>query len=488
LTAVEWLLAVPSGGIADGEILMRILTTGAVPTWEVWYEASSGFAVLRGVDQFGVVLYSPAGGVPVKGVLTHVTVEFVNYGSSFDASIFGQEVGSQSRGGDFVNVPSGNVGQVTSVSAGYTRGLADTALGHIRVLTDSDFYDMYSTLLAYPGEHAGSRIERLCGAAAIPFEAGGTLTTASRMGAQAPGQVLPLLADCVAVDGGILSERTSGLGLRYVPRVALENQSVALTLSYADFQLAEVPTPVDDDAYTRNDVTASRSGGSSARVREETGPMSIAAPPAGVGLYDESVTLNVELDGDLRDQAGWRVHLGTVDEPRYPVVSVNLAHPSITAALRAQILAVREGDRIAVTGLPSWLPPGDLSQLVRGVTETITGFEHRVSFSCSPESPWRVALLGDSTLCRLDSGGSQVAVEAAAGATSLSVATSSGTVWTTADVPFDAVVGGERVTVTAVSGATSPQTFTVTRAVNGVSKVLPVGADVRLYQPAVLAL
>jgi hypothetical protein len=216
--------------------------------------------------------------------------------------------------------------------------------------------------------------------------------------------------------------------------------------------------------------------------------MSVAAPPAGAGLYDEAVTLNVRADGDLRDQAGWRVHLGTVDEPRYPVVAVNLAHPSITPTLRTQILAVREGDRIAVTGLPSWLPPGDLSQLVRGIQDTITGFEHRISFSCSPESPWRVALLGDSTLCRLDSGGSQVAVEASAAATGLSVATTSGPVWTTTDVPFDAVIAGERVTVTAISGATSPQTLTVTRAVNGVSKVLQVGADVRLYQPAVLAL
>lgn len=171
LTSVEWLMAVPSGGITDGEILMRIQMTGAVPTWEVYYEASSGFAVLRGLDAGGTEVYSPAGGVLAQGALTQITVEFVNYGSSFDASIFGQEVGSPSRGGDFVNVPSGNVGAVTSVAAGPSRGLADTALGHIRVLTDSDFYDMYSVLRAYPGEHAGARIERLCGAASIGFEA-----------------------------------------------------------------------------------------------------------------------------------------------------------------------------------------------------------------------------------------------------------------------------------------------------------------------------
>lgn len=67
---------------------------------------------------------------------------------------------------------------------------------------------------------------------------------------------------------------------------------------------------------------------------------------------------------------------------------------------------------------------------------------------------------------------------------SLSVATTgpSGITWTTdpADLPFDLAIAGERVTVTAVTGTTSPQSMTVARAVNGVSKALPAGADVRL--------
>ena len=36
--------------------------------------------------------------------------------------------------------------------------------------------------------------------------------------------------------------------------------------------------------------------------------------------------------------------------------------------------------------------------------------------------------------------------------------------------PFDINVAGERITVTAITGSSTPQTFTVTRAVNGVSK------------------
>jgi hypothetical protein len=107
-----------------------------------------------------------------------------------------------------------------------------------------------------------------------------------------------------------------------------------------------------------------------------------------------------------------------------------------------------------------------------------------------PESPYHTALLGDALLGRLDSGGSQLAADALATDTSLLVTTTSGPLWTTsaADWPFDVRIAGEQITVTAVSGASNPQTFTVTRSVNGVVKPLPIGADVRLNQPMTLSL
>jgi hypothetical protein len=52
-------------------------------------------------------------------------------------------------------------------------------------------------------------------------------------------------------------------------------------------------------------------------------------------------------------------------------------------------------------------------------------------------------------------------------------------------VNFDITVGGERMTVTNIAGGSSPQTFTVTRSVNGVSKTHLVNTPVRLFQPGV---
>jgi hypothetical protein len=48
-------------------------------------------------------------------------------------------------------------------------------------------------------------------------------------------------------------------------------------------------------------------------------------------------------------------------------------------------------------------------------------------------------------------------------------------------------VGGERVTVTNITGASSPQTFTVTRSVNGVIKAHSAGAEVHLWSPVYFA-
>jgi hypothetical protein len=70
----------------------------------------------------------------------------------------------------------------------------------------------------------------------------------------------------------------------------------------------------------------------------------------------------------------------------------------------------------------------------------------------------------------------------------LNVVTPTGPVWSGVDAPFDIMVGGERIRVTVVTGTTSPQTFTVTRSINGVVKGHSSGADVELFHEAIYAL
>ncbi|GGV86691.1 hypothetical protein GCM10010294_67610 [Streptomyces griseoloalbus] len=56
------------------------------------------------------------------------------------------------------------------------------------------------------------------------------------------------------------------------------------------------------------------------------------------------------------------------------------------------------------------------------------------------------------------------------------------------DLPFDVRTGGEVMRVTRITGTTSPQTFTVTRSINGVVKSHAPGQDIRLASPVYVAM
>ncbi|KIQ67062.1 hypothetical protein TR51_06685 [Kitasatospora griseola] len=494
-TMLRFLIAIPSTGAGNNTALCFVNSTGSVKAWDVYYSTAGGGTLgLRGRDATGYIVYdSGASGFALDGQLAQVSMELVQNGPDINCALNVMIIGQSGIAGPSGTASSQTVGSLTYIAIGGAS--VDTAVGHVRIQTSSaaptDQFDLQQQLVAYAGETAADRISRLCGLVGADFELIGSASDTVAMGVQTSTTVLDLVEEAALADGGKLFERTSAAGLGYRTRVSMENQSAGLTLSYAAANLAQVPTPVDDDQYTRNDITASRKGGSSARATLTEGPMSVLPPPAGVGRYDTTVALNVQSDDSLADQAGWRMHLGTTDEARFPQISVNLAHPSFTASstLRSAALALKSGDRLAITDMPAW-SPNDVSQLVLGWAESIDHFQHRITFNCQPESPYRTAVLDSATYGRLDTGGSSVAVAAGPSDTSVLVATLAGPLWTTSpgDFPFDVVMGGEQVAVTNIVGATSPQTFTVTRSVNGVTKTLPVGADVRLAQPMILAL
>jgi hypothetical protein len=491
---VRFLLSIPSTGSTDGATVCRVSTTGTAARWEVYYGTSSNGALgLRAFDTSGTLISdSSLIGFGTNGFPLRVSVELREVGSDISWSIGIDKVGQNAL--YFSGTLAGrSVAVAQSISITPDSNMSTVAVGHIS-LQDSitSIFDIGGPLIAYATEGVGSRLRRLCAEEGIYYEelVDAANDWAVTLGPQRITDLTTLLHEAAAADASLFVEAVSALGVGRRSRWSMYNQAPALALSYPGGQLAAVPTPVDDDQYTRNDITLGRVNGSSARATQSTGPLSVLAPPAGVGRYDTQVTLNIASDYDLANHAGWRLHLGTVDEARYPQISINLAHPTFVSnpGLRAQALAVRPGDRIAITSPPPWMPPDDISQLALGFTETIDHFEHRITFNCAPESPYRVAVLDDATLARLDTDGSQLTDDITATATTFNVAVISGQLWTTADVPFDATVGGERLTVTAVSGVTSPQTVTATRSVNGVTVAHHAGDDIRLFQPMILAL
>jgi hypothetical protein len=487
-TQVRFLMYLPSS-LPDLTQLVRVGSTGSATYWTVAY-GTGGTLYLQGFSSDGTTVLFDSGalafGVDTERAL--VSMELTQNGPDIQWALAVDVIGGSAlaTGATF---SSATVGMFTYVTVDPGLSVPDGVFGHIAVQPDvTSLSSIHQSLIAHVGETASGRLQRLCSEQSVNFTFLAPVST-DTMGPQLPEEFLTLLQECVDVDQGILFERETAFGLAYKSRNFLYNESPRASFSYTDAHLSDIPRPVPDAKLVQNQVTASRPQGSSAVATQETGPLSIQPPPFGVGLYADAPTLNLELDSDLPLHAQWRVHLGTVDEPRYPAISVNLARPEV-ASLRFDALDVLFGSRITVSGVPSRLG-GDLSLLVIGIQETLTLFEHRITYVCQPYSPYLVAVAGTvGTSAKADTSGSTLAADMAPSDTSVSVATVSGDVWTTSagDFPFDVTVTGEQMTVTGITGTTSPQTFTVTRSVNGVVKTHQAGESVSLTDPAIVAL
>jgi hypothetical protein len=386
----------------------------------------------------------------------------------------------------FDNTIAGTNGNVTSVRfpSGYTTARPNWVFGHISVW-GKQFTLFNYQMYGYRRETATERLARLCAEEGVPIEITGTSDTL--MGPQGLDTFLNLLRECETADDGVLYDGR-GPGLAYTARTVRYNAPTALTADMAADppQVDDPFAPVDDDQRNRNLVKVDRKKGSSATYEDNFSDLGTQA----IGTYDSSVTVNFDDDDGLYDRAAWEVHKGTVDAPyRHPSLNLDLA---ATPAVAPGWLAAGVSSRVDVANVTSKAtqhPPGNVDLLLEGWAEQLSPFDWDVAGNCSPFTPWRVGVIegGGDTAWRIDSGSSTLAAGAAVGATSLSVASSDpAEVWSTAagDYPRSVDVGGVEVTVTAVSGASSPQTFTVT----ALPYALTAGWTVRLWRPPTIAL
>jgi hypothetical protein len=382
--------------------------------------------------------------------------------------------------------PSTSVGAITylstaSVDPVFYQGLGGVptaSIAQVAVYT-TPAGDHYQAGRGYTGEPAADRIARLCAEEGVPVAV--TAGPSEPMGPQPAGALLALLRECEAADNGRLGE--AGWGLSYRPRSTLYNQAVAFTLVGSQGEVADPFAPTKDLQRRRNEWKISRPNGSSAVYADKEDQKK--------GRLDDSATINVASDNVLIHHAQWRVGLGTTPGYRYPSLSTDLGrHPGLIAVWQALHL----GDRVQAVNLVQQHPPGIVDQLVEGRRQTLRGRTGwSVTLITSPARPFTVFVLEDLDLGRLDADASTLAVGVDADDITLSVVTASGPLLTTTaaypgDFPLAGELGGENVTVTAISGATSPQTVTVTRGVGGFTKQHPAGTALRLWQPGQLAL
>lgn len=507
---VMFLFSAPAG-FTVGTGIIRVVT--ASHRWELVYVSTNNLR-LRGLDYQNNVDFDETFPFTVTDTEYLITMHWRRHSSGHTVELWSEVPGANVVIQDIdsptsiVNTPIRNVQLNWAVTA------TDFYIGHVVVFQhkagdaediDSPYQLSSSALVAFTGERADVRFDRLCREEGISHEVIDPLVideaffdvsgVGQEMGVQRSQSLIELLRECEETDGGTLYEMTTDFGLGYRTLETITSQEATVALSHGNHELTEQPVPKRDTNRIVNDGTVSRIGGTEERVVDTTSKMSIHPYPAGVGRFNSQKSLSLHSDTQLSNQAGWMVHLGTVAEPRYEKIGVNFAHSTFidNPTLRRTCLTVRPGDRVDVTDVPARLGYDDISQLAIGYTEEIDQFQHKISWNSVPEEPYRVAVIGRDGYDRIDAANARLPVDITSTATSFTVTSLDGTTWIDSagyadKFPFDIRVGGERMTVTAITGTSADQVFDVTRSVNSVVKGHPAGTFVNVFNPVYLGL
>jgi hypothetical protein len=184
------------------------------------------------------------------------------------------------------------------------------------------------------------------------------------------------------------------------------------------------------------------------------------------GAAGRDITFYTSTDGETWTQLGTTVTQAGVTSIHSGTAEVNVGAynngGSERLAGRVFSAEIRSGINGTIVANP------DFGVLLAGTT----------SFFDSTGKPWTVnspAVIDVGKILVATDTGSQVWIDSAA--------------FTDADdFPFDILVAGEVMRVLSITGTTSPQEFTVQRAVNGVVKTHALGTDVALAKPSYLSL
>jgi hypothetical protein len=513
---VFWVMKVPAS-VASDTVVLEWFHTGSIARYEV-VVTTAGVVDVRGYSAANVETLSfngfdlTLGGFDGENLIDTwlaftITTEdqgggmyAVTLAYSLIASLIIGGV-SQTITFSLSNLASANTGRPEGrVRVAGGNGIA---IGHVSFHPDRTFNSLsgWGNLAAaagWPGERAGTRFARLCTENGIPYSIIGDEDDTQQCGPQTVATLAALLRETVKADDGILFELRDDLELVMRTGRSRYNQDTALAVEFDGYMIAPLLEPIVDDQSTRNDVTAKRLNGSEYQAVQATGPLNVNNPiddPDGVGRYDVTVDVNVAFDDQLVDRANWELAKGTIAEPRWPNIVLDLdRNPEIIS----DVNALEIGDRIELSGLPDEWSADTAALLVLGIRETLPPMRRKVTLVTVPASVYEVGIVGandGSTNLRgqrVDTAKSTLDTGIDDNDTALSVTSTDGVRWTTTAAHWSTSlnggglyvnVGGEKMRVTNIAGAGATQTFTVTRSENGVVKAHAAGTPVRVWSP-----
>lgn len=516
---VTWAMRIPEAPAAD-TVVLEWQNTGTAKRYEV--VVTTGLVVdVRAYSSAGAEMLSHPGidlslggfdGERLVDVWLAWQVTLQDQGAGLWAVELAYSIVSEQRVGADSETLTLSINDIASADTGRPEGVVRVsgdgkiAFGHHAFYPNRPYITIPGLLPAFAGwngERSTTRFLRLCDEAGIAAVLIGDESDGQRMGPQRVDTLVANLRDCVRTDDGILLEPPEDTAVGMRTGRSRYNQPAALSVSFTATHIAPELVPVLDDQNTRNDVTAARSSGSGYTLRQESGPLNVNNPaddPDGVGRYDTQVTVNPRDDSDLVHHAGWHLAKGTIHEPRYPGLTIDLdAAPALIAAVDA----LRLGDRIEITDLPDEWQYDTASLLVIGKQHTLPAKRRTCTLVTIPASVYEIGIVGandGSTNLRgqaIDTDASTLAADLTTTDTTVSVTSADGVRWTTNADDWNTAlnggglylaVGGEKMRVSNIAGAGATQTFTVVRSLNGVVKTQDAGTPVHVWSPVRIGL
>lgn len=489
---VTWLVKIETPSVGATPILL-VNSSGTARRWEVLQDAANVSLLVQDASGGGLLLDTFAWSTSFE-YRSLVTLEAILNGGNVDYVLTWVPLEGPGAGGGTVMSGSfaATLGRVTRIANLATSPPDGLTMGHVALTSGATVGWLAGADQAFNGEACAARAYRLCQQKGYRILVDGAYLQSTNpdfiaplnvaageqtMGPQPITTLLGALTECAEVSNGILGEATETLALTFRSGHTLYNQTAALTSGNATIAPLQ---PSDDDRDIVNDATVTRPDGSSGRYVD-------TVHQASEGQYPDSRTRNTETDARLQHHASWWVHEATTPEMQIPGLNIEIAKDT---SLINNWLDTSRGDLVRHDGLPDALVEDWVEQLMDGVVETIGSTRWLLTINGRQARPYKVLVLSDASYGKLSPDNSTLSSSATTTATSLSVASVTGSLWDPADAEdgFDIDIGGEQITVTDISGTTSPQTFSVTRSVNGVVKAHSSGAVVTLWRPAVLAL
>jgi len=346
--------------------------------------------------------------------------------------------------------------------------------------------DLFSTdriyaWTGYLGELTAWRFYRLLTAAGITNIVSDGWASSTPMGPQPVATLAGHLEEIARTEDGLIFDMRTQAAIYLLCLADRYNQTPALELSPTD--LPGLPREVTDDLPVHNIVTVAQRDGGEHIARDDTSPMGTQPPPDGRGEYEQRVDVNVADEAGLPVLANWWLKRGTVNLPRYPQVTVNLA--ALGPAKVAEVEAVDVGHVITIAGFREYT----IRLHVLGYTEVIGPTSRRITFVCAPDQQFAVGAYDDG-IARYDLATSTMSAAAGPTTTTLTLGITADETWSSTSA-YDLLTAGELVGVpaggmgarTGSPGAYQQVITGAVRSKNAIRKTLPAGAAVHVATP-----